>query len=229
MKKISMIACACLMSAGPASADVVVDWNGFTMQAIAVGSVRVRPAYSTLPWSTRPCTMPSRPIQGRFEPYCAAIPDASGSPIVAAATAAHDVLVGLFPAQAGTLDTTYDDYLAGLGLAGEPFGVLVGQEAAACILKLRTGDGRFPSNPEEFFGGTAAGEWRPTSFSGTRIPMSMVTPWVAHRHSFHTQGPCTVPCFAAATASDEWRVCQGLQRSESRWSERRQHSHPRTD
>jgi hypothetical protein len=50
-------------------------------------------------------------FQGRFEPYFAAIPDASGSPIVAAATAAHDVLVGLFPAQAGTLDTTYDDYL----------------------------------------------------------------------------------------------------------------------
>jgi hypothetical protein len=183
MKKISIIACACLMSAGPASADVVVDWNGFTMQAVAA-----RPGPSSvfdLAMVHAAMHDAVQAYQGRFEPYCAAIPDASGSPIVAAATAAHDVLVGLFPAQAGTLDTTYDDYLAGLGLAGEQFGVLVGQEAAACILKLRTGDGRFPSNPEEFFGGTAAGQWRPTG----QIPMSMVTPWVGAVTPFTLKDP----------------------------------------
>jgi hypothetical protein len=112
MKKISIIACACLISAGPASADVVVDWNGFTMQAIAAG---VRPGPSSvfdLAMVHAAMHDAVQAFQGRFEPYCAAIPDASGSPIVAAATAAHDVLVGLFPAQAGTLDTTYDDYLS---------------------------------------------------------------------------------------------------------------------
>ena len=189
MKKISIIACVCLVWAGRASADVVVDWNGFTMQAIAAGA---RPGPSSvfdLAMVHAAMHDAVQAFQGRFEPYCAAIPDAAGSPIVAAATAAHDVLVGLFPEQAGALDTTYDDYLAGLGLAGEPFGVLVGQQAAACILILRTGDGRFPSNPEEFFGGTAAGQWRPTSFLPGQIPVPMVTPWVGAVTPFTLKDP----------------------------------------
>ena len=42
------------------------------------------------------------------------------------------------------------------------------------ILTARMGDGRFPSNPEMFFGGTDPGEWR----SELAPPASMVTPWV---------------------------------------------------
>jgi hypothetical protein len=118
-------------------------------------------------------------IEGRFQPYCGAIPNAAGSPTAAAATAAHDVLVSLFPTQTGTLDASYDDYLDGLGLTGNA-GVLVGQQAAVCILNLRAGDGRFPSNAEPFYGGTGPGEWRPTSFLGTpAVPVPMVAPWIA--------------------------------------------------
>jgi len=45
-------------------------------------------------------------FEGRFEPYVGSIPNASGSPIAAAATAAHDVLVARFPSQTGALDTS---------------------------------------------------------------------------------------------------------------------------
>jgi hypothetical protein len=119
-------------------------------------------------------------IEGRFQAYCGAIPNAAGSPIAAAATAAHEVLVSLFPTQTGTLNPIYDSYLAGLGLAGDA-GALVGQQAAMCILNLRVGDGRFPSNPEAFYGGTGLGEWRPTSFLPGTPPVAvpMVAPWVA--------------------------------------------------
>src|SRR5262249_17281130 len=110
---------------------------------------------------------------GRFEPYAVAIPHAAGSPVAAAATAAHDVLVARFPQQAGALDALLANYLNGLGLLGDA-GIGVGQLAAARIIKLRVGEGSFPSNPEVFVGGTGPGEWRPT------LPASapMLVPWL---------------------------------------------------
>src|SRR5688572_16074472 len=106
-------------------------------------------------------------IDRRFEPYHVEIPGASGSPEVAAAKAAHDVLVYLFPAQAASLDTTFQQYLAAHGLSDSDLGVAVGATAAAGIIALRTNDGRFPPNQVPFVGGTRPGEWRPTeSFIG---------------------------------------------------------------
>src|SRR4030095_7427420 len=73
----------------------------------------------------------------------------------------HTFFVNLSPAQRGSLDTALNDYLAARGLLGNP-GVAIGQDAAAEIIALRTGDGSWPSNPEVFNGGTLPGEWRPT-------------------------------------------------------------------
>jgi hypothetical protein len=190
MKRISIITCACLMWAGLARADVVVDWNVFAAQAIGAAA-RPGPS-SAFDFAMVHAAMHDavQAIEGRFRPYCAAIPNASGSPIAAGATAAHDVLVSLFPAQTGTLNSIYDRYLAALGLTGDP-GVLVGQQAAVCILNLRVGDGRFPPNPEPFYGGTRPGEWRPTSFlpGPPPVPVPMVTPWVATVTPFTLRHP----------------------------------------
>ena len=179
MKRVPIIACVCLISAAPARADVVVDWNQFAAQAIGAAS---RPGPSgVFDFAMVHLAMHDaiQAFEGRFQPYCGAIPNAVGSPTAAAATAAHDVLVSLFPTQTGTLDAFYDDYLDGLGLTGNA-GVFVGQQAAVCILNLRVGDGRFPSNPEPFYGGTGLGQWRPTSFQGTPpAPVPMVAPWIA--------------------------------------------------
>ena len=189
MKRVSAITCACLIWAGPAGADVVVDWNQRAAQAIAVAS-RPSPA-NVFDYAMVHVAMHDaiQAFEGRFEPYCGAIPNAVGSPIAAAATAAHDVLVSLFPSQSGALDASYASYLTDLGLTGDA-GVVAGQQAAACILKLRAGDGRFPSNPAAFYGGTGPGEWRPTAFfPGTGVPMPMVTPWVATVTPFTLKDP----------------------------------------
>ena len=190
MKRISILVVSCLIWAGRAQADVVVDWNVFTAQAIAVAA-RPSPAnifdYAMVHLAMHDAI---QSIEGRFQGYCAAVPKGSGSPIAAAATAAHDVLVSLFPDQAGTLDSALDTYLADLDLTGNP-GVLAGQQAAACIVNLREGDGRYPANPEAFYGGNGPGEWRPTSFlPGTPpIPVPMVTPWVATVTPFTLKDP----------------------------------------
>jgi hypothetical protein len=112
-------------------------------------------------------------FEGHFESYSGPIPNVAGSPIAAAARAAHDVLVARFPTQSGTLDTFLNNYLNGLGLQGDE-GLVIGQQAAANILNLRAGDGSFPSNPEDFVGGTGPGEWRPTPPAFA----PMVTPWL---------------------------------------------------
>jgi hypothetical protein len=93
---------------------VRLDWNVFAAQAIDAGA---RPGPSSVfDFAMVHAAMHDavQAIEGRFQPYCAAIPNASGSPIAAAATAAHDVLVSLFPTQTGTLNPIYYSYLAGM-------------------------------------------------------------------------------------------------------------------
>src|SRR6201998_1112158 len=168
----SLIVCMCLNSARLVRADVFSDWNAIASQT----AIPVRPGPSSiLDLAMVHAAMHDaiQAFQGRFEPYGAPIPNASGSPVAAAARAAHDVLVARFPSQSATLDTLLDNYLSGLGLQGDA-GLGTGQQAAANILNLRAGDGSFPANPEVFTGGTAPGEWRPTP--PALAPMAV--PWL---------------------------------------------------
>ena len=121
-------------------------------------------------------------IDGRYAPYHAAIPGATGSLSAAAAKAGHDVLVGLFPMQSTSLEAAYASFLTANGI--DPFdpGIDVGAQAAADILALRSNDGRFPPNPVPFLGSTAIGQWRPTPSQLPGPPPSLapgLTPWVA--------------------------------------------------
>jgi hypothetical protein len=102
-------------------------------------------------------------IDGQFQPYHLAIPEASGSPVAAAAKAARDVLVNRFESESASLTTKFKDYLDDNNLSRNDPGVRVGRKAAAGIIKLRAKDGSFPSpEPPPFTGGTGIGVWRPT-------------------------------------------------------------------
>jgi hypothetical protein len=145
-----LIVCGYLSWAGSASADAVVDWNAIASQAIATAVAAGRPVPVTaldLAMVQAAVHDAVQAIDKRFKPYHVEIPGASGSPVAAAAKAAHDVLVNLFPEQATSLDTAYHDYLAKNGLAEDNPGVIVGQQAAAGIIALRANDGRFPGRP----------------------------------------------------------------------------------
>jgi len=179
----------------PASADAVVDWNEITVQATTVGrpgpigivdialvQVAVHDAVQAL--------------DRQFEPYHADIDAARGERVkgrrsAAVAAAAHDVLVGIYPAQAATLDATYFTYLAEHGLDGDP-GILVGQQVAARILPLRRAN---PNPlPPPFVGGADIGMWRPTpSLLGNPpapAPFSpMATPWMGDFDPFTLTSP----------------------------------------
>jgi hypothetical protein len=118
-------------------------------------------------------------FEQRYESFAPPILNATGSPIAAAATAAHDVLVARTldqgPAFALALHTQLQNYLGPLGLLGDPGG-LVGQEAASRVLAMRGTIGTFPYPPEVFTGGTGPGEWRPTPPAFA----SMAAPWLGN-------------------------------------------------
>jgi PAP2 superfamily len=121
-------------------------------------------------------------IDRRYEPYHTLVPNAGGSLSAAAAKAGHDALVGLFPAQSGTLDTAYANFLSTNNLNSSDPGIAVGAQCAAAILALRSNDGRFPANPVPFLGSTAIGQWRPTPSLLPGPPPSFapgLTPWLA--------------------------------------------------
>jgi hypothetical protein len=95
----SVTLCMCLSWAVLARADAVTDWNAIAIQTIASAMVNGVPAH---PGAT--ALLDSAIVQaavydavvaidGRFKPYHVQIPGASGSPAVAVAKAAHDVLV----------------------------------------------------------------------------------------------------------------------------------------
>ena len=105
-------------------------------------------------------------IDGTHEPYLDPIHAPPGaSEAAAAATAGHDVLVGLVPATlpqvTASLDTLY-----GISLGKIPDGqaktdgIAVGAAAAAAMLANRVGDGR-ANTSRTFPIGTESGEWRP--------------------------------------------------------------------
>jgi len=168
-----------------ASADAVLDWNLIAVQTI-VAAAAPRPG-PTVPFLDLAIVQAAvydavQAIDGRFEAYYARVPGASGSPEAAAAKAAHDVLVNIFPGQAAALDTAYHDYFTAHCLGEDDPGVAVGQVTAASVLALRANDGRVPSPlPPPFIGGTAPGEWRPTPSFQAGPPPSlspMATPWM---------------------------------------------------
>lgn len=173
-----------------ACADAVLDWNAIAADTV---SKAAPPRPVPVSWLDMAIVQTAvydavEAIDGKFKPYHVQIPGASGSPEAAAAKAAHDVLVKIFPPEAASLDTAYRDYLAKKGLAEDNPGVAVGQKAAAGILAWRANDGRMPNPPPPpFTGDNAIGVWRPaTSYQPPPPPSGapMLTPWLG-----------TVPCF----------------------------------
>jgi hypothetical protein len=178
------------IAAGPACGDAVTDWNEIAQQAIVTG--RPGPIGAIDSALVQVAVHDAvQAIDKRFEPYHVEVKGARGLRSAAAAAAAHGVLVGMYPAQAATLDATYFNYLAAHGLTGDP-GLLVGEKVAAGILPLRRAD---PSPlPAPFIGGTGIGQWRPTpSFIGNPpAPPSgapMAVNWMAGFDPFTLTGP----------------------------------------
>lgn len=148
---------------GTARADVIADWN---LIGIGEAVAASRPGGSpSIDLATMHAAMYDavQAIEKDYQPYRVGdVPNASGSPIAAAAKAARDVLMARFPARAGTINTTYENYLAANTIDVNDAGIAVGTYVAAKLLSYRSCDGSLPIPAAFFIGGTGIGEWRPT-------------------------------------------------------------------
>ena len=133
------------------SADAVMDWNAYMLQAEAndfdplytadqPGPVRTARAFAIVQAAVYDAV---NSIDGSYTPYLSDIPNAQGASIEAAvAQAAHDTLAAMFPRQQSTFDNELHEYLEHIppGEARER-GIEVGRETAANMLAARENDG----------------------------------------------------------------------------------------
>jgi hypothetical protein len=145
-------------------ADEVLDWNAHAAKAIVTVGGQVPPrALIRLAMVHLAIYDAVNAIEGApFEGY-ASVPavDRPASEEAAAATAAHDVLVALFPAQVADLDAKYAGSLAAIHDDGaKANGIVVGQQAASAILIKRAEDGRDAT--VIYTPGSGPGVWVPT-------------------------------------------------------------------
>jgi hypothetical protein len=189
----SVLIASLFLCTGSAVADVIADWNTRTLQASAAGARRGPSGLLDLPMVHLAMHDAVQAYERRYTAYCSAASNPPGSPVAAAAAAAHDVLVGLFPAQADALATTYagltTQYIQqGLMSAGDP-GAAVGQQAAACMLGRLQADNALRSRPDSFVGGTGIGEWRPTVPAGPNGAVPMAVDFMASFKPFSLHSP----------------------------------------
>ena len=185
MKNLGLFVCAFLVSVSTAAADVITEWNVTTLAAVAAGGRRGPSGLFDVALVNVAMYDAVNAFERRFEPYCGSIPGATGSPSAAAAKAAHAVLVALFPAQAATLDAAYAASVVKYGSAGAG----VGEAAAACVLVRLPADNIQRAKPDTFVGGTAPGEWRPTSLTPLGAPLPMVAEFIATFTPFAIKNP----------------------------------------
>jgi membrane-associated phospholipid phosphatase len=134
-------------------------------------------------------------IDGTHKPYLVRLSAShSASQEAAAAAAAHEVLVKLYPSfQATLLDTQFQQALAQLPKGGQADGITIGKTVADRILALRANDGS-NAQPIPYVFGNAPGDYQSTPPNFPKQPQfthwSRVTPFALEAaDQFRPGGP----------------------------------------
>jgi hypothetical protein len=166
---------------GPASADVITDWNE---KAVAfVTKHRMLPPQAERVIASVHVAMfdAVNSIEGRYRPYRLAVTARKDtSKEAAAAVAAGMVLAGLHPHEAEELNSTMAAYLAAIPASvAKSDGIKVGQEVAAKIVAERKNDGS--EAPDAYRPKTKPGIYVPTPITASSMwpnvkPFAMTSP-----------------------------------------------------
>ena len=175
--KILLATALATVSAAVARADVVMDWNA-KADAIAAEK-QVLPAQHSRALSILHVAMfeAVNAIERRYAPYKLTLSaDRSTSKEAAAAAAAYDVLLAIYPDQKSGLDAAMTASLSGIAeTESKSNGIELGKKAAAGVIAFRTNDG-----------GAAQESYRPYAKPGVYVPTTMplfstvgaTSPWV---------------------------------------------------
>src|SRR5580700_770596 len=133
-------------------------------------------------------------IDGTHQPYLVRLGASHfASQEAAAAAAAHEVLVKLYPSFQATLDTQFQQALAQLPSRGKADGISIGNTVADRILALRSNDGS-NAQPIPYIFGNAPGDYQSTPPNFPKQPQfthwSRVTPFALESaNQFRPGGP----------------------------------------
>jgi hypothetical protein len=161
----------------PAKADVIMDWNA-KADAIGIEKQLVNSANSRNQAMLHVAMFEAvNAIDKRYTPYKLNLTaDRGTSREAAASSAAHDVLVALYPDQKPDLDTALATSLSAIADGdAKSRGVELGKKAAADIIALRANDGS--NTPESYRPATSPGVYVPTVVPAESTA-SKLTPWV---------------------------------------------------
>ena len=183
--------------------DVVLDWNELLLQSLPSQPARV-PLSRNMALVHVAIFDAVNAIERSYESYFADVKASRGaSAEAAAAQAAHDTLVALYPTRKGVFDEALAEDLANVPPGRARQGVAVGKEVARQILELRASDGAAavvtytPPN-------TNPGQWQPTppdNSAATSAHVPLVTPFATESSVQFRPGPppaLTSPEYAAA-------------------------------
>jgi hypothetical protein len=179
MKRFYACAFGLLMAfaSGTARADMITDWNVTTHEVLKAGRVAGGPAARTLAMVHVAMSDAVNSVQDRYARYTANVaakPNASAE--VAAASAARDILIQLYPAQKQMIE---DAYVASIkSIPDGPAktdGAALGAQVATAVQDDRSKDGT--NAPDTYRPHASPGVWVPTTMPIT-AQYARATPWV---------------------------------------------------
>jgi len=183
------------------SANPVLEWNQLTLDAIRLTNTSTPLASRALAITQAAVYDAVNAIDGSYAPYAFSGHAPPGASLgAAAAVAAHDTLVELFPTRRADFDAALASSLAAIpDGSAENKGVAVGNAAAASILALRRHDGSDATVP--YTPGADPGDWQPTppTFSA-----ALATQWPQVTPFAMTAGSQFRPPAPPALDSDEY-------------------------
>jgi hypothetical protein len=198
------------------SADVVLEWNAIALNAVKNDSMLGANSKQNNPdLASRALAITQiavfdavNSIDRSYEPYLVQVDAPHGASVrAAAAQAAHDTLVVLFPDYQPVLDASLAADLARVhsDLRREE-GALVGRTVAAAILAARANDGS--DVPMHYTPGDQPGQWRPDPLHPTQHAVGPlwgnVTPFgLQSAEQFHVPAPPAITSEAYADAYNE--------------------------
>ncbi len=152
--------------------DVVTDWNAATLRAIQASKTAPPIAAYNLALVHGAIFDAVNNIERQFQPYqvTATAPEHT-SKVAAAAAAAHDILVKLYPTQTSIFDAQLTSSLARVADGqSETDGVIFGKSIAEKFLTWRENDGS--KNVVTYTPGLDPAEWQPTApgFASPLLP-----------------------------------------------------------
>ena len=215
------VAVVCLLWPTRLSADVIIDWNNVMLEAIRVDAMNAIRASRVMAMTHTAIYDAVNSIDDTHFPYHVNLNvPSTTSREAAAAQAAHDVLVNVFPAQQATLATALSNSLSGIPAGpAKTDGIALGSSVAGSIITLRANDGSGDRNTVH--SGHAAGPMAADAASKRAGAIAEL----GDRDAVDYDQRFAIPRSHWAAGAFERRVCGGAQRSQSPRKGQQRHAH----